>query len=312
MKQERKKLIQEREQMRQECQEMMGTFDKRLESLLVLQKEHVEVMVEMIHYGDVAIPIPTLDVHIVLEALQTFVTWPKHLVNMTLELHVTTKKGLSLEDPLATLREVVPSIEEKIQREPKVLYRGKIKDQLMLLIHYSQCLILQARFRFTVLKVLRTALKKSDSYRLVRCNDKGATHVGFVFAQQRRPAAATMMARSFRACDSGGVFIVFVSWQRMLEICSWQRQPFSMEQLAKWWCSSRVSRSRESLAVKSDHIDDDSSRLTGSDASPTWEGPIRPNLGRFNKAQSGLGRSNKADPFWKIFFIGCLHGFKRI
>ncbi|BAT90085.1 hypothetical protein VIGAN_06125800 [Vigna angularis var. angularis] len=48
-----------------------------------------------------------------------------------------------------------------------------------------------------------------------------------------RAAAATRNVdcdgEILRACDSGGVFVVFVSRQRRFEICSWQRQPFSME-----------------------------------------------------------------------------------
>jgi len=45
-----------------------------------LPSNFIKVMVEKVLYGDVAVPVPTLEVTIVSEALHSFVAWPRHLV----------------------------------------------------------------------------------------------------------------------------------------------------------------------------------------------------------------------------------------
>jgi len=42
----------------------------------------VKVMVETVCYGDVVVPMPTLEVGIISHAVGTFIAWPKHLVRM--------------------------------------------------------------------------------------------------------------------------------------------------------------------------------------------------------------------------------------
>jgi len=44
-----------------------------------LPSNFIKVMVEKVLYGDVAVPMPTSEVTIIVETLHTFVAWPKHL-----------------------------------------------------------------------------------------------------------------------------------------------------------------------------------------------------------------------------------------
>jgi len=45
-----------------------------------LPSNFIKVTVEKVLYGDVAVLVPTSEVTIVTEALDTFVVWPRHLV----------------------------------------------------------------------------------------------------------------------------------------------------------------------------------------------------------------------------------------
>ena len=45
-----------------------------------LPSNFMNVTVEKVLYGDLAVPVPTSEVTIVAEALHTFIAWPRHLV----------------------------------------------------------------------------------------------------------------------------------------------------------------------------------------------------------------------------------------